>query len=177
MPVEGQLRQLFEEIKYKRKFPPRDTAASIKSQLAVRGLGNSGVLIEQVTQAYLQVVEDVLDEFADAVITRVGALGLSTEAELGGVIADAHQHLFNLAVGALFQEFKGNPEYGNRAMTRLEERRGPAWDHLQRAITLNQNLYCPLRSGTTPIGAGSVGSKILATRFLNWRLIDISTAK
>lgn len=145
MPLEGQARQLFEEIKYKWKFPPRVKAASIKSELAVKGLGRSGALVQQVTAAYFEVVEKVLDEFADAVLDKRDALGLTQDVELTGVLAEACQQLFTAARSILsVEEFRDLPEYGQRAMAMLEERHGPVWEHLLRKVELRKLEKPPL---------------------------------
>src|SRR5436309_1197301 len=116
MSLGGDARELFEEIKYKRRFPPRERAARIKSDLATRGLGQSGALVEQISAVYLEDVEAVLEDFAAAVMARRGALGLTTDAELRTIVADAHQQMFNEGRRAVLEEFKGTPDYGKMAI-------------------------------------------------------------
>jgi len=87
MSLEGPARKLFEEIKYRHKFPPRGEAARIKSEMASRGMGDSSPLAQLVSMAYLTVVEGVLDEFAESVINKRDVLGLSDDVAVRHVIA------------------------------------------------------------------------------------------
>jgi hypothetical protein len=125
MPLEGTRRRLLEEIKYKRAFPPRTRATVIKNNLASRGLGSSGALVEQVAGVYLETVEAILDDFAETVLSKGSALGSSGERELRAVISDAHQQLFAEARGCLLDEFGGQTDYGRMAAGVLDSRIGP----------------------------------------------------
>ena len=57
MALEGPARRLHDEIKYRRKFPPREAAAVKKSELTVRGLGRSGSLIAEISRLYTDAAE------------------------------------------------------------------------------------------------------------------------
>lgn len=137
MALEGLAGQLFEELKYKRRFPPREEAAAIKGEIAVRGLGQSGMLIQAIAKAYIEVVEQVLDEFAEAVIFRGSALGMGSDAEVRQVLAAAHQQMFDEARGAVLDELSGlGSDYGTLAMAFISDRRSLVWQHLERKSSL-----------------------------------------
>lgn len=138
MTLEGLLRQLFDEIKYKHKFPPREPAAIKKGQVAIQGLANSPYLVEQVCGIYMEAVERILDEFADSVLAKATTLGLIDNGTLRRAVADAHQQLFQEARGALLDEFSGTPEYGRSAIAILDNRLSPVWQHLERKIELRK---------------------------------------
>ncbi len=107
MTLEGARRQLLEEIKYQKGFPPRARATVIKNDLASRGLSSSGALAEQVAGVYCRAVETILDDFADAVLSKRSALAISGESELRAVISDAHQQMFAEARGCLLDDLGG----------------------------------------------------------------------
>src|SRR5713101_4509047 len=131
MTLEGTRRQLFEEIKYKRKFPPREAATRIKNALAARGLGSSGALWHEVTAIYRETVETILDDFTDALLSKRSALGIGGEAELRAVMQDAYQQMFAEARGQLLDEFSGQGDYGRMATGILDSQLGPVWEHLE----------------------------------------------
>jgi len=138
MATEGAVRKLLEEIKYRRKFPPRETVKVIRNELAARGLGSSGALVEAVSTAYVEAVEGVLEEFTDAVIAKATALGISGDEILRRVIAEAQQEIFDLGRGVLLDEFGGARDYGNMAIGILDSKRGPVWEHLERKLELRR---------------------------------------
>lgn len=137
MTLEGTRRHLLDEIKYRRGFPPREAATRIKNELATRGLGKSGALVEQVCGVYRETLEKILDEFADAILSKGSALGINGEAELRAVLADAHQQMFAEARGCLLDEFGGERDYGRMAAALLDGRLAPVWEHLERKVSLN----------------------------------------
>jgi hypothetical protein len=134
MTLERAPRQLFEEIKYKRGFPPRARATAIKNDLASRGLGRSGALAEEIAGLYREAVEAILDDFADVVLSKSTALAIGGEPELRAVIADVHQLMFAEARGCLLDEFDWEPDYGRMAAGILDSRIGPVWEHLERKV-------------------------------------------
>ena len=135
MSLEGLPRKLLEELTYQRGFPPRASATQIKSELAVRGLGNSGALVEKISGVYLEVIERVLDDFADRVLKSGDTIGLTDDAEMRGSIADAHQELFDLARGLVLDELTGT-NYGPLATAMIDARREDVRKHLDRKIAL-----------------------------------------
>jgi diguanylate cyclase (GGDEF)-like protein len=137
MALEGTRRQLFDEIKYKYKFPPRDAATRIKNDLAARGLGSSGALVEAVTAIYPMAAEAILDDFTESALSKRAALGIGGEAELVGAISDAYQQVFADARSHLLEEFGGQRDYGQMAIGILDGRLGPVWEHLERKVKLS----------------------------------------
>lgn len=137
MALAGTCLELFEEIKYKRKFPPRERAAVIKNELAARGLGRSGALVEEVSELYQDAVGTILDDFTDAILIKRSALGIDGEAKLRAVMLDAYQQMFAEAKAQLLDEFSGQGDYGRMATDILESRRGPVSEHLERKVSLS----------------------------------------
>lgn len=138
MALEGAVRHLLEEVKYRHKFPPREAAAKAKSDLAVRGLARSGALLQEVSRVYLDVVRAVLDEFSNAVMTKRVALGLSSQAEVRAVVASAHEEMFNHARGGVLDEVSGAGDYQGLAAGIVDQERTPVWQHLERVIELQK---------------------------------------
>lgn len=135
MPLSTQITELYEEILYRRKFPPRDEAAKEKAILAGRGMGQSGIEIERVVSVYRQSVEGVLDDFLNRVISSATSLGVTKIDEIREAVGDVHNRVFTYAAGAISQEF-ADEEYKRRAVGMLEERRGPVLDHLHRDLNI-----------------------------------------
>jgi hypothetical protein len=136
--LEGAVKGLLDEIKYRRRYPPREKAAQMRNELATRGLGSSGALAQQIAEAYGESVETILDDFLGELVAKAAALGLGG-ADLHGVMAAAHEHIFNEARGIMLDEFKGGKaEYGKLAMGILDDRRGPIWAHLERTLELRK---------------------------------------
>jgi len=137
--LEGTVRELFEEIKYRWNFPPRELVLSIKSEFAARGMGQSSSLVQAVARAYLDSGEKVLDEFAETVITNHDALGLMSDTEVRRVIADAHQELFDELCALILGEPRGLGEgFRALAMAEIAERQNRVWQHLHRKILLRK---------------------------------------
>lgn len=134
--MEHQARRFLEEVKYRQKFPPREAAAAKKSELAVRGLGQSGALAQEVATVYLRNLEAVLDEFTDVLSSKGAAIGLKDDVQITAAVNDAYQHMFGLAGSVLAEEFGGAMELGGLARDLLEERRAEVWEHLVRKIEL-----------------------------------------
>ncbi len=130
-----QVRELYEEIIYRRKFPPRDEAEIVKATLAGRGLGNSGIMVEKVVAVYRQSAEGVLDDFINRVVSSAPSLGVTNIEEIREAVGDVHNRVFTNAAGALSQEF-GDGEYKRMAVDMLEERRGPVLEHLHRDLNI-----------------------------------------
>ena len=149
MTLDGLVRQLLEEIKYKHGFPPREAAEIKKNELAIQGLGRSGALIQEVSRIYIEAVKRILDEFTDQVLSKTSALGLRGNAETRRAVVDAHQRIFAEARGALLDEFGGTPDYGRDAMGILDDRLTPVWQHLERKIELRK-LQEPTPASAAP---------------------------
>jgi diguanylate cyclase (GGDEF)-like protein len=141
MPVDGIALSSLNELKYRHGFPPRQSAAQLKGSLASRGLGNSGVLAQQVAGLYLAVVEKVLDDFAERVFQHGAALGLPTPQAMRQGIVDAHRDLFDLTRRLVRNEVPG--DYGNIAAATVDDRRIPVWQHLERKIELHTLAASP----------------------------------
>lgn len=145
--LEGQLRQLLEEIKYRRGFPPRKRIEVIRNDLTVQGLGRSGALVEAVAEEYLEVVERILDEFTEIVLDKRSELGLATEGDLQSVIWQAYNDLFNTARGLALNDLgESSGAYDSLAMAAIDNRRTPIWQHLERTIKLR-----PLHETASPV--------------------------
>jgi diguanylate cyclase with GGDEF domain len=144
MALEGPARRLHDEIKYRRKFPPRGAAAVKKSELTVRGLGRSGALIAEISRLYTDAAEAVIEEFADALVTKGAALGIVDDADVRRVIAEAHQQTFDEARGLLLDELQGQAgDYRTLVTGIVDDRRRPVWEHLERKLEL-QRLEMPV---------------------------------
>lgn len=137
MLLEGALRQLLEEILYRRKFPPRGEVTRLQGELALRGLGRSGALLQGISQLYAEAAEGVLEEFADSVIAKGTAFGLATDDDLRRAMADAHQQLFDQARSLAMDSVKswGDPRL---AMEIVDARRGLVREHLERKVELRK---------------------------------------
>jgi len=147
MALEGPVRRLHDEIKYRRRFPPREAASLKKSELALRGLGQSGALIVEISKLYADAAEGVLEEFTDTVIMKGAALGIANEADLRRVVAEAHQQTFDEARGLLLDELTGQAgDYRTLAMGNVDARRAPMWEHLDRKLELRR-LETPQTAG------------------------------
>src|SRR5262245_45690608 len=107
MTLTGSVRDLLEEAKYVAHFPPHEAALVAKNELAARGLGQSGALVQQVCSIYVESVGDVLEAFSEAVLERAAMLGLRGEADLRESLAKAHQEVFDLARGLALDELGG----------------------------------------------------------------------
>jgi hypothetical protein len=143
MAFEGPARRLHDEIKYRRKFPPREAAALKKSELAKRGLGRSGALIAEISKLYTDAAEAVIEELADAVIAKGAALGIVDDADVRRVIAEAHRQTFDEVRGLLLDELQGQAgDYGTLVTGIVDDRRRPVWEHLERKLEL-QRLEMP----------------------------------
>ena len=139
MSLEGQLRQLHEEIKYRQRFPPREAATRKKSDLALRGLARSGALIDEISKLYAEAAERVLEEFTDTAIAKRAALSLTSDKDLRRVVADAHQQTFDEARGFLLDELGAQAgDYRTLAMGIVDSRRSPVWQHLERKLELRK---------------------------------------
>jgi len=79
MALEGAVRTLFEELKYRLKFPPRERIPGIQNEFASRRMGQSSMLAQTIAGEYLKVIELVLDQFTEQVIDNRVALGLGSE--------------------------------------------------------------------------------------------------
>lgn len=144
MSLDGLARQLLDELIYQHGFPPRAAAAQIKGRLALQGLGHSSGLAQEVGSAYVGVVERVLDDFTERVISRSAALGLRTADEVRAAVSSAHQELFDLARGLVRDEVPG-AEYGNHAAATIDARRMAVRQHLERRIELQALEAAPAR--------------------------------
>lgn len=140
MALDGHLRQLLDEVKYRRGFPPKNKIQLIRNQLVLQGLGQSGALVQAIADAYLEVVENVLDEFTEIVAARSKVLGLNSQADVRRVIAQAHQEMFDLARGLTLGDFGGpsSGAFGTLGMARVDDRRDPVRQHLERTIELRR---------------------------------------
>jgi hypothetical protein len=154
MALEGPARRLHDEIKYRRKFPPREAAALKKSELAMRGLGRSGTLIAEISRLYADAAEAVIEEFLDTVRRKGVALGIVDEADALQVIAEAHQQTFDEARGLLLNGLMGQiGDYRTLATGVIDDRRRPIGEHLERKLEL-QKLEIPA-SPVTQKGTGA----------------------
>ncbi|MBI4306766.1 MAG: toll/interleukin-1 receptor domain-containing protein, partial [Chloroflexi bacterium] len=137
--LEGATRQLFDEIRYQKRFPPREAAEGAKNELALQGLGNSGALAQRVSGVYMEAVEQVLDAFCDAVFDHAAGMGLAGEDEAGilAVLAAAHEEMFDETRGLVFDELRGLGDDLRRiALAEVDTRRAEVQRHLERRVRL-----------------------------------------
>ena len=135
MAVEGLARKLLDDLLYRHGFPPRARAGQIKNSLAVRGLGNSTALAEEIAVAYVDMIKVVLDDFLLKVVRNPAAFGLSTAADVTQAVLGAHAELFNTARGLVRDEVSGTG-YHAHATACVDARRTTVAEHLERAIEL-----------------------------------------
>src|SRR5712692_4988359 len=136
MALEGPILTLFEELKYRLKFPPRDRIPAIKSEFAVRGIAQSSMLAQAIAGEYLKVTEPVLDEFTEKVIEKRGVLGLRNEESIRRVVNDAHQQIFDEARGLVLDDLVGLGDYKGIATQTIDGKRASVWAHLERKLDL-----------------------------------------
>jgi hypothetical protein len=170
MAMEGRVRELLDEIKYQRRFPPRGAAEIAKNELALQGRGRSGALVQRVCGIYLESVEEVLEAFSETVLDKAVALGLSGDAEIRAVLATAHEQLFNEARGLVLDELGGlMGEYRTLAFAIVDGRRDEVWQHLERTSRLRALREWPSKSGK------ETGRKF--TVFLSHAAVDAQISK
>lgn len=127
---------MFEELKYRLKFPPRGGIPAIKNQFASRGMGQSSALAQTIAGEYLKVIEPVLDQFTEQVIRKRVALGLGSEESIRRALNDAHQQIFDEARGMVLDDLVGLGDYRAIATQTIDAKRGPVLAHLERALEL-----------------------------------------
>jgi len=137
MALEGTVLELLEEIKYQKRFPPRQAAEVAKNELTLQGHGRSGALVQRVCGIYLESVSEVLEVFTDTVFDKAAVLGLSDDGEIRAVLAAAHERLFNEARGAVLDELAGlGADFRALALATIDGPRSEVWQHLERKIRL-----------------------------------------
>ena len=136
MAVEGAVKTLFEELKYRLKFPPRERIPAIKNEFASRGMGQSSGLAQTIAGEYLKVIEPVLDQFTEQLIEKRVALGLGSEESIRRALNDAHQRIFDEARGMVLDDLVGLGDYRAIATQTIDGEREPVWTHLERVLAL-----------------------------------------
>src|SRR5688572_837739 len=116
MALKGLPLKLLQELKYQHGFPPRSRVTEIKNEMAARGLGRSSMLAHEVANAYLKVIETIVDEFAERALSKNGALGLGGQADIRAAVMAAHEELFDVAASLVGGEV-GAGDYGRLAVT------------------------------------------------------------
>lgn len=148
MTLEGRILELLDEIKYQKRFPPREAAGLLKNEMALQGLGRSGALVKQICGVYVETVEEILEAFSDTVAVKASALGLSGEADVRQVLAAAHEQMFNAARGLVLDELGGLAgDFRAFALASIDSRRGEVWQHLERKIRLRALTEVPPEKG------------------------------
>jgi hypothetical protein len=128
MALEGTVLELLEEIKYQKRFPPRQAAEVAKNELMLQGHGRSGALVQRVCGIYLESVSEVLEVFTDTVFDKAAVLGLSDDGEIRAVLAAAHERLFNEARGAVLDELAGlGADFRALALATIDGPRSEVW--------------------------------------------------
>ena len=136
MQINDRVREIYDEMTYRLAFPPRAEAKKEKLAIGATQPAQRRRVIERVTELYCQRVEKVLDEFVEKIIQGKTGLGLNGVQEVREIVGEVHQRVFNLAVGALAQEFPVRGPSPSRAVVMLEGRRGPVLEHLLRTVNI-----------------------------------------
>lgn len=135
--MNDQATELYEELKYRFRFPPHSKAESIKADFAERGLGLSGGCSDQVANSYLQNVEEILNEFTERIVSRRAHFGFKGIDDARNVVVDVHSRLFTEAGLFLAKEFPtGFDIYGPAAVGRLDSQKDQVLGHLQRTLNI-----------------------------------------
>ena len=92
-PSAGLTREILDEVKYQKRFPPHEAAG--KERADALGAGpRGGLLVQRVSGIYVEAVEAILEAFSDTVLERSAALGLTDEGGIRAVLAqltNAHE--------------------------------------------------------------------------------------
>lgn len=140
---------LLMEVKSHRGYPPESFAqAFFQSPAKSRTVGLHMQNVPEHSGRYcLSLLNDVLQEFVETLLTNQAAYGLNSIAELNEVVIKNVESEFTAARGRLAQEFQGANEGGGKleAMSALDEGHGEVVEGLLRKIRLHATRTSPER--------------------------------
>ena len=136
MPVNNHVQEIYDEIIYRLRFPPREEAKEIKLAIGDGQPAQRRKARKAVEQLYCQRVEEVLDEFVAKILQSATGLGLNGVQQVREMVGEVHQRAFNLAKGALSQEFRDQGTHAIVTLGMLEGRRDPVREQLFRKVNI-----------------------------------------
>ncbi|MBM4123514.1 MAG: hypothetical protein FJ246_00940 [Nitrospira sp.] len=110
----------------------------IKGEFNRRGVLQSSVTSEAIAEAYAKCIEQIIDDFIDALVQNSDKLGLNSDQHFTNPSNDALQNLFAEATGCISEDVPWSADYQKHTVRVLEESRSSLIGHIQDRIKLRE---------------------------------------